>query len=195
MKNYEILKTLPPENIEPRQFLRYCFDINKLSPEAILEEETSFNYCSRSVRLLSKILGMKRKTVREWGENPNFERMPHYARKSCTYAQIALSIEKLRIIAHQEYEAPTVSVMEFIEEILLHGLLPSERLKVISSTKFRGQCFTLLSETLGVSKRTIYEWGRDIELPSMPHYHQHTLGYALIAYRRRQQTSAKQSAA
>ena len=195
MKNYKILKTLPLENIEPRQFLRYCFDINKLSPETILEEETSFDYCSRSVRLLSKILGIKKRTIREWGDNPNFCNMPDYAKVTCSYAQAALSKEELDTIAHQEYEAPAVSAMEFIEEMLLLGLSPSERLKVISSTKFRGQCFTLLSQTLNISKRRLYQWGRDMELRDMPRHYQHTLAYAIAVYRKRQQTTARQNAA
>ncbi|MBE9212841.1 hypothetical protein IQ247_09070 [Plectonema cf. radiosum LEGE 06105] len=195
MKSYEMLKTLPSENIEPRHFLRYCFDIDQLSSENILEEETSFGYCSKCVKLLSKILGMKRKTVREWGENPNFEGMPHYAKVTCSYAQAALSKEELNRIIHHDYEAPAVSAMEFIEEILLLGLSPSERLKVISSTKFRGQCFTLLSETLNISKRRLYEWGRDMELRDMPRHYQHTLAYAIAVYKKRQQTTAKQSAA
>jgi hypothetical protein len=194
MNNYQIFQALP-ESVEPRHFLRYCFDINKLSPEAILEEETSFDYCSRSVRFLSKILGMKRKTVREWGENPNFEGMPHYAKVTCSYAQAALSKEELNRIIYHDYEPPAVSAMEFIEEILLLGLSPSERLKVISSTKFRGQCFTLLSETLNISKRRLYEWGRDMELRDMPRHYEITLGYAIAVYKKRQQTSAKQSAA
>ena len=64
MRKSEIAQSLT-QNIEPRQFLRYCFDINNLSPEEALEEETSFGYCSKSVRLLSKILGLRRKTDRK----------------------------------------------------------------------------------------------------------------------------------
>ncbi|NJN07561.1 MAG: hypothetical protein HC815_06040 [Richelia sp. RM1_1_1] len=193
MNNYQIFQALP-ESVEPRQFLRYCFDINKLSPEAILEEETSFDYCSRSVRFLSKILGMKRKTVREWGDNPNFEGMPHYAKVTCSYAQAALSKEELNRIIYHDYEAPVVSAMEFIEEILLLGLSPSERLKVISSTKFRGQCFTLLSETLNISKRRLYEWGCDMELRDMPRHYEITLGYAITVYKKQQNIVKKDAA-
>ena len=145
--------------------------------------------------MLSKILGIKRRTIREWGENPNFESMPHYAKLTCSYAQAALSKEELNRIIYHDYEPPAVSAMEFIEEILLLGLSPSERLKVISSTKFRGQCFTLLSETLNISKRRLYEWGCDMELRDMPRHYEITLGYAIAVYKKRQQTSAKQSAA
>lgn len=77
-------------DIKPRQFLRYCFNIDRLPHEEILEEETSFDYCTQCVRLLSKILGIQRKTVREWGDNPNFEGMLQYARISCNYAQLGL---------------------------------------------------------------------------------------------------------
>lgn len=194
MKNYEILKTLPLENIEPRQFLRYCFGINKFSSEAILEEETSFDYCTKSVRLLSKILGIKRRTIREWGDNPNFDNMPDYAKVTCSYAQAALSKEQLNRIIHSDYETPAVSGIQFIEEILLLELSPTERLKVSTSTKFRGQYLNLLSTVLNTSKSTIYQWGRDIELRDMPKHHQHTLAYALVAYKK-QQKADKQSAA
>ncbi len=89
MDIYEVLKTLSSETTRPRQFLRYSFGIDKLAPEEALEEETSFGYCTKCVRLLSKILGLQRKTVREWGHNPNFERMPQYARMTCSYAHMA----------------------------------------------------------------------------------------------------------
>lgn len=120
---------------------------------------------------------MQKKTVREWGDNPNFEGMPQHARKTCSYAQVALSSEVLtRIASRGDYTAPRLSAMQFVEETLLNGLSPSERLKEVSSTKFRGQYLTLVSETLKISKRTIYLWGTDIELPSMPKYHQHKEG-------------------
>ena len=89
---------------------------------------------------------------------------------------IALSPEALRRIACHDYTAPRITAMQFIEETLLRGLSHTERLKIVTSTKFRGQYLTLLSETLKISKRTIYLWGTDIELPSMPKYHQHKEG-------------------
>ncbi|MEA5599053.1 hypothetical protein [Rivularia sp. UHCC 0363] len=189
MNNYEILKNLPSDILAPRQFLRYCFGFNKLTLEEILDEEISFGYSVRCVNLLSKILGIQKKTVRGWGDNPNFEGMPQHARKTCSYAQIALSPEVLKKIASLDYTAPRLTAMQFMEETLLKGLSPCERLKLVSSTNFRGQYLTLLSETLTISKRTIYEWGRDIELPLMPKYHQHTLAYALAAYGKKEQTS------
>ena len=197
MQNYDILRNLLTQSVEPREFLRYCFGIDKLSQEAILSEEIRFGYSTRCINLMSKLLGMQKKTVREWGDNPNFEGMPQHARKTCSYAQIALSPQVLaRIASRQNYTAPRLSAMQFVEETLLNGLSPSERLKQVSSTKFRGQYLTLLSETLKISKRTIYLWGTDIELPKMPKYHQHTLAYALAAYRKKQQeTIANHSAA
>ncbi|MGB6300166.1 MAG: hypothetical protein WBF90_28905 [Rivularia sp. (in: cyanobacteria)] len=196
MQNYQIFQHLPTESIEPREFLRYCFGIDKLMPEAIIDEEIRFGYSTRCMNLISKLLGMQKKTVREWGDNPNFEGMPQHARKTCSYAQIALSPDELRRIACRDYTAPRIAAMQFIEETLLRGLSHSEKLKIVTSTKFRGQYLTLLSETLKISKRTIYEWGRDIELPKMPLYHQHTLAYALAAHRKREQQSiTKQSAA
>lgn len=187
MHNYKIFQHLSTESIEPRQFLRYCFGIDRLTPEAIIYEEIRFGYSTRCINLISKLLGMQKKTVREWGDNPNFEAMPQHARKTCSYAQIALSPQALKRIASRDYTPPRLSAMQFVEETLLNGLSHSERLKQVSSTKFRGQYLTLLSETLKISKRTIYLWGTDIELPKMPLYHQHTLAYALAAYRKKQQ--------
>lgn len=195
MVNFQIIQALPSQTIEPREFLRYCFNIDQLSLEDILEEEVSFGYCTQCVRLLSKILGMKRKTIREWGNNPNFERMPQYARMTCTYVQIALSRQELNRIISQDYEPPKVSAMKFIEEILLKDLSPSERLKITSSAKFRTQCFTLLTQTLKASKRTIYEWGSNLELSTMPAHYQHTLAYALMAYKKQQKNVAKKNVA
>ena len=196
MHNYKIFQYLSTESIEPREFLRYCFGIDKLNSEAVLEEEIRFGYSTRCINLISKLLGMQKKTVREWGDNPNFEGMPQHARMTCSYASVALSSEILKRIAIEDYAAPKITAIQFINEMLLNGLSHSERLTKVSSTKFRGQYLTLLSETLKISKRTIYLWGTDIELPSMPKYHQHTLAYALAAYRKKQQQSiVKQSAA
>ena len=77
MQNYDILRSLLTQSIEPREFLRYCFGIDKLNQEAILSEEIRFGYSTRCINLISKLLGMQKKTVREWGDNPNFEGMPH----------------------------------------------------------------------------------------------------------------------
>jgi hypothetical protein len=196
MHNYEIFQHLSTESIEPREFLRYCFGIDRLNSEAVLEEEIRFGYSTRCINLISKLLGMQKKTVREWGDNPNFEAMPQHARMTCSYASVALSSEILKRIAIEDYAAPKATATQFINEMLLNGLSHSERLTKVSSTKFRGQYLTLLSETLKISKRTIYLWGTDIELPKMPSYHQHTLAYALAAYRKKQQQSiVKQSAA
>ncbi|WP_414620846.1 hypothetical protein [Calothrix sp. CCY 0018] len=195
MNNYELIKTLSSQSIEPRQFLRYSFGIDKLAPEEALEEETSFGYCTKCVRLLSKILGLQRKTVREWGHNPNFEGMPQHARTTYNYALMALSREELNKIEASDSQAPAITAAQFIEEVFLKELSPSDRLKIVTSTKFRGQCFAILSEVLKVSKSAIYEWGRDIELKNMPKHYQHTLAYALKAYKKQQATGAKQNAA
>ena len=196
MQNYDILRNLLTQSVEPREFLRYCFGIDKLNSEAILSEEIRFGYSTKCINLVSKLLGMQKKTVREWGDNPNFEGMPQHARMTCSYASVALSSEALKRIAIEKYAAPKITATQFINEMLLNGLSHSERLREVSSTKFRGQYLTLLSETLKISKRTIYLWGTDIELPKMPKYHQHTLAYALAAYRKKQQeTIANHSAA
>lgn len=194
MPTLNILHTLSSKNIEPRQFLRYCFDIDKLSNEEALEEETNFGYCTKSVRLLSKILGFQKKSIREWGDNPNFESMPQHARMTCNYAFTGLSREELNQIIYTDFKAPSITAKQFIEEVFLKDLSPSEKVREISSTKFRGQCFSLISKTLKVSKRTIYQWGRDMELRDMPRHYQHTLAYALAAYKK-QQIVAQRNAA
>lgn len=175
---------------EPRQFLRYCFNIDKLPLEEILEEETSFSYCTQCVRLLSKILGLQRKTVRSWGDNPNFEGMPQYARITCNYAQLGLSREELNRAINQEFNAPKLTAMEFIEEMLLKDLSAPERLKATTSSKFRGQCLTLLSNTLKTSKSAVYDWGSDMGLSRMPKHYEHTLAYAVAVYKKQEKIAA-----
>ncbi len=182
------------QEIKPRQFLRYCFEIDNLSFSEALEEETDFGYCTKSVRLLAKILGFRRKTIREWGDNPNFEGMPQHARMTCNYAFTGLSKEELNQIIYTDSQAPSINAKQFISEIFLKNLSPEEKFKIISSTKFRGQYLNLLSRTLKVSKVTIYQWGRDMELKNMPKHYQYTLAYALTAYKK-QEAVAKQGAA
>ena len=100
--------------------------------------------------------------------------------------QAALSQKELKRVSDEKYIAPRTTALEFIEATLLNASSPSQRIKILTSTNFRGSCLKLLSETLAISERTIYEWGRDIEFSSMPKYHQHTLAYALAAYCKRQ---------
>ncbi|WP_414620797.1 hypothetical protein [Calothrix sp. CCY 0018] len=95
--------------------------------------------------MLSKVLGLQRKTVREWGHNPNFENMPQHARTTCNYALVALSREEIKRIMTNDSQAPGITARQFIEEILLKDLSPEEKLKIISSTKFRSQFLNLLS--------------------------------------------------
>ena len=184
---------LSSENVEPREFLRYCFGIDNLILEEVIEEEADFRYRSQCIDLFSKLLGIEKATIRKWGNNPNLEKMPQYARTTCGYAQLALSRRELDRAINQEFEAPILNAIEFIEETLLQGLSPSEKLKSATSSKFRSQCLTLLSNTLNIPKSTIYEWGSDMGLSHMPKHYQHTLAYALIACKKH--STAKQSAA
>ncbi|MEO1377920.1 MAG: hypothetical protein AAFW70_27300 [Cyanobacteria bacterium J06635_10] len=182
------------QDIEPRQFLSYCFNLDKLSIEEVIEEEINFGYRSQCIGLLSKILGIKRHTIRKWGDNPNFTGMPQYARQTCSYVVMALSKEELIAITHcNSYKAPLIKAKHFIEEILLKGLSPSEKLKVVSSARFRGQCLKLLGEVTSASRNALYEWGSDIEFKKMPSHYNHTLAYALMAYDK--QIASKRSAA
>ena len=49
MKYCEIFKNLPKEGLEPRQFLRHCFDIAELTPRELLEEETDSQYRKKCI--------------------------------------------------------------------------------------------------------------------------------------------------
>lgn len=189
MNNYQIFQALS-KSVKPRIFLRYCFGIDKLPLETILEEETNFSYCTKSVRLLSKILGFQKKTVREWGCDPNFNEMPQHARVTCNYALVALSREELIRVISSDSEPPKITAKQFIDEVFLKGLSSCKKLEVVSSTKFRGQCFAVLSKVLMVNKSTIYGWGSNIELIGMPKHYQHTLAYALAAYKKEEKVAA-----
>ncbi len=182
----QIIQLLQSTPLEARQFLRYSFGIDKLSPEEILEEELNFSYGTKCINLLSKLLGFRKQTIRSWGDNPNFWNMPKHSQIACSYAQIALSQQELKRVSNEKYIAPRTTALEFIEETLLNASSPSQRIKILTSTNFRGSCLKLLSETLAISERTVYEWGRDIEFSNMSKYHQHTLAYALAAYCKRQ---------
>ena len=190
MNHYQISQLLQSEIIEPREFLRCSFGIDNLPSEEIIEEEINFSYCTQCVRLLSKILGFQRKTVREWGQNPNFEGMPQHARITCNYALMALSREDLDRIICSDSQAPKITARQFIEEMFLRDLSPSDREKAVSSTRFRGQCLAMISKTLKVSKSTIYQWGSDVELSRMPKHYEHTLAYALATYRKQEKIAA-----
>ncbi len=134
-----LLDKLLVTDTQPRQFLRYCFNIDQLPLKEILEEETSFDYCTQCVRLLSKILGIQRRTIRQWGNNPNFEGMPKHIRVACYYVQLALSREELSKAINQDFDPPKLTAIEFIEEMLLKGLSSSEKLKVTASSKCRSE--------------------------------------------------------
>ena len=100
--------------------------------------------------------------------------MAQYARMTCNYLQLALSKEELYRIINQDFKPPKLTAMELIEEMLLKALSPSERLKVVTSTKFRGQWLTLLSNTLKTSKSAVYDWGSDMGLSPMPKHYKYT---------------------
>lgn len=87
-------------------------------------------------------------------------------------------------IINQDFEPPKLTAMEFMEEMFLKDLSPSERLEATTSTKFRGQWLRLLSETLKTSKSVVYEWGNNMELSRIPKHYEHTLAYALAAYKK-----------
>lgn len=109
---------------------------------------------------------------------------------TCKYVQLSLSKEELNRVLVQDFNPPKITVVKLLEEMLLKGLSAQEKLKVITSTKFRSQSFNLLSEILKVSKGALYDWGRDIELSRMPKHYEHSTVYALTAYRKQEKVTA-----
>jgi hypothetical protein len=75
-----LLKHLPSEGLEPRQFLRHCFGIADLTPAELLEEETDSQYRKKCITVLCAIFDIQRATVRKWGSDLNFEGMPNYCK-------------------------------------------------------------------------------------------------------------------
>ncbi len=68
MNHYNTLKILPTQGLEPRQFLRHCFDIAELTPRELLEEETDSQYRKKCITVLCAVLGVQRPTVRKGGK-------------------------------------------------------------------------------------------------------------------------------
>lgn len=85
MNQYNMLKILPNQGLEPRQFLRYCFGIAELGAESLLEEETDSQYRKKCISVLSCIFNIERATVRKWGTDLNFDGMPNYCKIALAY--------------------------------------------------------------------------------------------------------------
>lgn len=185
----EILKALPQQELEPRQFLRICFGIADLSPELLLEEETKFQYSSACIKLLSGLLGISKQAVRKWGNNPSFDKMPQHTRLTLAYIN-KCNLDKAiinAIVKGEQYTPPSATAEIFLKKVFFEGMTPSQRLATVTHINFRPQCIKTLSQVLKIAASTVQEWGQDISFKKMPKYHQHTLGYALAILQQHQQ--------
>ena len=182
MKNCEILKSLPKEGLQPRQFLRHCFGIAKLTPSELLEEETDSQYRKKCITVFCAIFDIQRATVRKWGSDLNFEGMPKYCRIALAYIYDAQIVPRqLGSILRGDFVPPSVDAQTFLEKVLLDGLTEQEILQTVSHANFRGTCVKTLTEALHIGTKSVQDWGQDMSFQKMPRIHKHTLGYALTA--------------
>ncbi|MBW4498719.1 MAG: hypothetical protein KME57_03825 [Scytonema hyalinum WJT4-NPBG1] len=182
MNHYNTLKILPTQGLEPRQFLRHCFDIAELTPEQLLEEETDSQYRKKCITVLCAIFGVQRPTVRKWGSDLNFDGMPNYCKFALAYIQAAEIVpNQLKSILRGEYNAPQVDAQTFLEKILLEGLTEQQILQTVSHANFRATCVKTLTQVLHIGTKSVQDWGQDMSFRKMPKIHKHTLGYALDA--------------
>lgn len=195
MKNYELLKNLPKEGLEPRQFLRHCFGIAKLSHPELLEEETDSQYRKKSITVLCAVLGVQRPTVRKWGSDLNFHGIPNYCKVTLAYIYAAEIVPfELKSILQGEYSAPLVDAQTFLEKILLYGLTEQQVLQTVSHANFRTTCVKTLTQVLHIGTKSVQDWGQDMSFRKMPTIHKHTLGYALAAISKSSKAWDKQAA-
>ncbi len=182
MSYCELLEVLPRKGLEPRQFLRLCFGIADLSPERLLEEETMFKYSSACIKLLSELLGVQKQTVRNWGDNPSFDKMPYHTRLALAYINRYSELDRktiFQIVEGEKFTPPIASAETFLKAVFFEGMSSNQRLITVTHINFRPQCIKTLSQVLGIAPSGVQEWGQDISFKKMPKYHQHTLGYAL----------------
>ncbi|MCW5318645.1 hypothetical protein GTQ43_34695 [Nostoc sp. KVJ3] len=181
-KNYKILEVLPKQGLEPRQFLRHCFDIAELTPRELLEEETDSQYRKKCITVLCAVLGVQRPTVRKWGSDLNFDGIPNYCKFALAYIHAAeIAPKQLKSILRGEYSAPEVDAQTFLEKILLEGLSEQQVLQTVSHANFRATCVKTLTQVLHIGTKSVQDWGQDMSFHKMPKIHKHTLGYALAA--------------
>ncbi|NJO65276.1 MAG: hypothetical protein HC836_46425 [Richelia sp. RM2_1_2] len=182
MKNCEILKSLPKEGLEPRQFLRHCFGIAELTPSELLEEETDSQYRKKCITVFCAIFDIQRATVRKWGSDLNFDGMPKYCKIALAYIYAAqIAPHQLGSILKGNFAPPSVDAQTFLEKVLLDGLTEQEVLQTVSHANFRGTCVKTLTEVLHIGTKSVQDWGQDMSFRKMPQIHKHTLGYALAA--------------
>ena len=182
MKNCEILKSLPKQGLELRQFLRHCFGIAELTPSELLEEETDSQYRKKCITVFCAIFDIQRATVRKWGSDLNFEGMPKYCRIALAYIYAAQIVPRqLGSILRGDFVPPSVDAQTFLEKVLLDGLTEHEILQTVSHANFRSTCVKTLTQVLQIGTKSVQDWGQDMSFQKMPQIHKHTLGYALAA--------------
>lgn len=182
MNNFQILELLPNQGLEPRQFLRCCFGIAELSNESLLEEETDSQYRKNCITVLSSIFNLERATVRNWGNDLNFEGIPNYCKIGLAYVRATgISSSTIANILKDDYVPPLVEAQTFLETILLNGLSEQQKVRAVSHHEFHKTCIKTLTQVLHVGTRSAQKWGQDISFSKMPRIHKHTLGYALAA--------------
>jgi hypothetical protein len=195
MDNLHILQLLPNQGLEPRQFLRYCFGIAELSPEVIWEEETNSQYRKNCITVLSSIFNLERATVRNWGNDLNFDGIPNYCKIGLAYAYSGINSLEMASILDGCYTPPQIDPQIFLETVLLNGLTEQQKLRAVSHSDFHKSCIKILTQVLHVGTRSAQKWGQDISFRKMPRIHKHTLAYALAAISQAQAPNTWQKAA
>lgn len=196
MDDLHILQFLPKQGLEPRQFLRYCFGIAELSLESIWEEETNSQYRKNCVTVLSSIFNIERATVRNWGNDLNFEGIPNYCKIGLAYVYTSgICFKEMASILDGYYTPPQIDPQIFLETVLLNGLTEQQKLRTVSHSDFHKSCIKILTQVLHVGTRSAQKWGQDISFRKMPRIHKHTLAYALAAISQAQASNTWQKAA
>ncbi|BAZ40523.1 hypothetical protein NIES4101_64840 [Calothrix sp. NIES-4101] len=193
--NY-LLKHLPNQGLEPRQFLRHCFGIADLTPAELLEEETDSQYRKKCITVLCAIFDIQRATVRKWGSDLNFDGMPNYCKITLAYIHTGgIMPYELNSILKGEYKPPSIDAQTFLEKILLNGLTEQQVLQTVSHANFRTTCIRTLTQVLHIGTKSVQDWGQDISFRKMPRIHKHTLAYALAAISQAQTSNTWHKAA
>jgi hypothetical protein len=196
MNNFQILELLPNQGLEPRKFLRYCFGIAELSPEYLLEEETDSQYRKNCITILSSIFNVERATVRNWGNDLNFEGIPNYCKIGLAYVHATgISSKVIANILKGDYAPPLIEAQAFLETVLLNGLTEQQKVRAVSHNEFHKTCIKTLTQVLHVGTRSAQKWGQDISFSKMPRIHKYTLAYALAAISQAQGALAWKKAA
>jgi hypothetical protein len=65
-----------PPAITPREFCRKMHGLGDLPEVEILRAEMQLKYRKRCIGLLSRVLGVKRQTILNWGLGLDFQKMP-----------------------------------------------------------------------------------------------------------------------